>query len=168
MIRVHRNRTFLSCSTIQAIVLALATACCSPAAARAMTSAPSDTARSSAPAVVTVVPAVSGESPRTFSVVLRAATKAERVKGLQRFRALLPGEAALFSFTPPRQVSFWMASLTYAIDIVFIDDSGSVTEVFAGCQPESKEVFSSAGDVRWVIETAEGSGIRPGDRVRFE
>jgi uncharacterized membrane protein (UPF0127 family) len=115
---------------------------------------------------VTVVPADAARPSRTFTVALLAATPAERVRGLQGSRALLPGEAALFDFDPPQQVSFWMATLSYAIDIIYIDASGVVTEVFPDCQPESQEIFSSTRPVRWVLETASGSGIRVGDRVR--
>jgi uncharacterized membrane protein (UPF0127 family) len=117
---------------------------------------------------ITVTSADPAGPRRSFAVVLRAGSTAAREKGLQGFRALKPREAALFVFDPPQQVSFWMASLTYAIDIIYVDAAGTVTEVFPGCQPESREVFSSAGPVRWVIETAAGSGIRPGDGVRFE
>lgn len=125
-------------------------------------------AASSKRLTVTVMPVNPDAPSRSFSVVLMADTPKAREKGLQGFRALKPLEAALFVFDPPQQVSFWMASLTYAIDIIYVDAAGTVTEVFPGCQPESREVFSSAGPVRWVIETAAGSGIRPGDGVRFE
>lgn len=124
--------------------------------------------QTTAPAFVTVAPAVPGRTPSMFTVAILAATPPSRLKGLQGFRALLPGEAALFDFDPPQQVSFWMASLSYAIDIIYVDASGAVTEVFPDCQPESQEIFSSTGPVRWVIETASGSGIQTGDRIRID
>ncbi len=110
---------------------------------------------------------VSGAS-RSFAIVVICADKASQVKGLQGFRRLGAREAAIFVFDPPRPVSFWMASVRYPIDIVYVDAAGRVTEVRPDFQPGSREVFQSHGAVRWVIETAAGSGIAPGDRVRVE
>jgi len=124
--------------------------------------------RPAAPFSITVLPADPETAVRSFIVVLLADTRAARIKGLQGFRALLPREAALFSFDPPQDISFWMASLTYSIDIIYVDAAGKITQVFPDCQPDSREVYSSVRPVRWVIETAAGSGIQPGDRVRIE
>jgi uncharacterized membrane protein (UPF0127 family) len=60
-----------------------------------------------------------------------------------------------------------MASVRYPIDIIFVDAGGGVVRVYAGLRPGSRDTYPSRIPVRWVIETAAGSGIRAGDKVRI-
>jgi Na+/H+ antiporter NhaD/arsenite permease-like protein/uncharacterized membrane protein (UPF0127 family) len=129
------------------------------------------TERTAAPQVRPSIIEVHPDDPlsplRRFEVVLLCDTDGARTRGLQGFRKLSPGEAALFVFDPPQQTEFWMASVAYPLDIIFADDAGRVVRVYAACRPGSRERYSSGAPVRWVVETAAGSGIREGDRVRF-
>lgn len=102
---------------------------------------------------------------KQFRVVLACTTPASRAKGLQGFRRLQPGEAALFEFDDPTDATFWMGSVPYPIDIVFVEASGTVVRVFADCRPGSRELFRSGMPILRAIETAAGAGIREGDRV---
>jgi uncharacterized membrane protein (UPF0127 family) len=120
------------------------------------------------PKTITVLPARPENASSSYAIVLLRRTPQERVKGLQEFRTLHPGEAALFVFDKPERVSFWMASVPYAIDIIYVGSDGAVREVFPDCQPESQEIYQAHAPVRWVIETLAGSGIRAGDRVSIE
>lgn len=117
---------------------------------------------------VTVVPADGREPAQTYTVALLCDSEAERNRGLQGFRRLARNEAALFRFEPPQEVSFWMGSVQYPIDIVFVNSAGMVVRVYAERQPGSRDLFPSGEPVRWVVETAAGSGIRPGYRVVIE
>jgi uncharacterized membrane protein (UPF0127 family) len=114
------------------------------------------------------MPADTRDPARSFRVVLLCDTEAERIRGLQGFRVLAPREAALFIIDPSQPVSFWMADLSYGIDIIYVNEAGTVSEVHPELRPGSEEIFASSGPVRWVIETAAGSGVRPGDRIRIE
>ncbi len=116
----------------------------------------------------TVVPADPDAPVRRFTVALLCDDDASRIRGLQGFRRLAPGEAALFVFDPPQRTEFWMAGVAYPIDIIYTDSQGRVRQVYADRRPGSRETFPSAGPVRWAIETAAGSGIRPGDRIVFD
>jgi uncharacterized membrane protein (UPF0127 family) len=98
-------------------------------------------------------------------VVLLCDTDDRRTRGLQGFRKLAHDEAALFLFEPPAEATFWMGTVSYPIDIVFVDRRGWVVRAYARRMPGSAEIFPSGKPVRWVIETAAGSGIREGDRV---
>lgn len=118
-------------------------------------------------ASVTVMPADPGRAPRSYAVVLLCDTPSKRINGLQGFRMLNAREAALFEFDPPQPVSFWMASVSYPIDIIYVSATGIVAEVYPERRPGSREIFSSQEPVRWVIETAAGSGVRPGDSITF-
>jgi uncharacterized membrane protein (UPF0127 family) len=112
---------------------------------------------------VTILPAETASAPRTFRVVLLCDTDPRRMRGLQGFRELKPDEAALFVFQQPEAVSFWMGSVNYPIDIVFVGPDRRVVRVYPLCRPGSREVYPSIQKVSWVLETAAGSGIKAGD-----
>jgi Na+/H+ antiporter NhaD/arsenite permease-like protein/uncharacterized membrane protein (UPF0127 family) len=101
---------------------------------------------------------------RSFKVALFCDTDAKRIQGLQRFRRLGRGEAALFAFNPPKMVRFWMGTVSYPIDIIFVDSAGMVTAVYSNRQPHATEQYPAPVPASWVVETAAGSGIRVGDR----
>jgi hypothetical protein len=100
--------------------------------------------------------------------VLLCDTEERKTRGLQGFRRLAGDEAALFLFDPPAEATFWMGTVSYPIDIIFVDRRGKVVRVYARRMPGSADIFPSGTPVRWVIETAAGSGIREGDRVNVE
>jgi uncharacterized membrane protein (UPF0127 family) len=120
------------------------------------------------PSSVTVISSDHRSDPRTFSIVLICDTDDTRAQGLQGFRQLRTGEAALFVFREPEFVTFWMGSVAYPIDIAFIGPDKKAVRVFPNCKPGSRELYPSGERVVWVIETAAGSGIKVGDGVRIE
>jgi uncharacterized membrane protein (UPF0127 family) len=105
---------------------------------------------------------------RTFKVVLVCDTDVARTRGLQGFRQLKQDEAVLFVFEKVEPVTFWMGSVAYPIDIIFIGPDKRVARVYPDCRPGSLVYYPSVAPVRWVIETAAGSGVRAGDRVEFK
>lgn len=117
--------------------------------------------------LVSVSPQHGTGSQRIFRVVLLRETPEERAMGLQGFRPLARDEAALFVFRMPESVVFWMGSVDYPIDIVFIGSDNRVIRVYSSSQPGSKDLYPSGGPVKWVLETAAGSGIRYGDVVEI-
>ena len=119
------------------------------------------------PKIVTITPSDPAAS-RVLRVVLLCDTVSSRAKGLQGFRPLKRDEAALFVFEKPEAVVFWMGSVVYPIDIVFVGPDNKVVKVYPNRKPGSTEYYPSVVPVRWVIETAAGSGIRAGDRVMIK
>lgn len=117
---------------------------------------------------ITITRPAQRSSSRTFRVALICDTDASRTRGLQGFRRLTKNEAALFVFEKPLIVSFWMGSVAYSIDIIFVDPEGKVVRVYPNCEPGSLDRYPSFERVTWVIETAAGSNIRAGDRVSIE
>ncbi len=116
---------------------------------------------------VMVTPSDPAAASRTFRVVLLCNTDRLRTKGLQGFRRLEPDEAALFVFQKPEAATFWMGSVSYPIDIIFVGPDRRVARVYPDCRPGSQDVYPSLRKISWVIETAAGSGIKVGDRVSF-
>jgi Na+/H+ antiporter NhaD/arsenite permease-like protein/uncharacterized membrane protein (UPF0127 family) len=117
---------------------------------------------------VTVTAAGTPARQRIFRVALLCDTAEEQRQGLQGFRQLAAGEAALFPYERPVEVTFWMGSVPYPIDIIFVSPDDTVSRVFRDCLPGQTSLYTSGRPVRWVIETAAGSGVREGDRVRIE
>ncbi len=117
---------------------------------------------------VSIIPKDPSQGARTFRVVLVCDTTASRAKGLQGFRQLEPDEAAFFVFQRAEPVSFWMGSVTFPIDIVFVGADRTVTRVYPYCRPASLDHYPSIEPAKWVIETAAGSGIMAGDRIKIE
>jgi uncharacterized membrane protein (UPF0127 family) len=114
---------------------------------------------------VTVVPSNPAAARRTFRVVLLCDTMQLRTRGLQGFRTLQADEAAFFVFDKQEEVTFWMGSVSYAIDIIFVGPDHKVVRTYANCRPGSRDLYPSGQAIKWVIETAAGSGIKAGDRV---
>ncbi len=117
------------------------------------------------PLTVTVVPSSPAAAKRTFRVVLLCDTMQSRTKGLQGFRMLQADESALFIFGKPEEATFWMGSVSYPIDIIFVGPDKKVVRTYASCRPGSRDRYPSSQAIKWVIETAAGSGIKAGDRV---
>lgn len=120
------------------------------------------------PRTVIVTPSDSSLPTKTFRVVLFCNTLESRTNGLQGFRKLNKNEAALFVFDEPQQVTFWMGSVAYSIDIIFVGPNKKIIKVYRNRQPGSQDLYSSISKTKWVIETAAGSGIKAGDRIRIE
>jgi Na+/H+ antiporter NhaD/arsenite permease-like protein/uncharacterized membrane protein (UPF0127 family) len=112
-----------------------------------------------------VTSTISTSPARYFRAVLLCDTDAVRARGLSGFRPLKRDEAALFTYERPEPAVFWMSTVTFPIDIVFVNEQGIVVRVYRDCRPGSKDLYPSGRPVKWVIETAAGSGIREGDKV---
>jgi len=120
------------------------------------------------PTYVSITAADPASSPKTFRVVLLCNTLELRTTGLQGFRKLNKDEAALFVFDKPEEVTFWMGSVAYPIDIIFVGPNKKISKVYRNRQPGSQDLYSSVNKAKWVIETEAGSGIKAGDRIRIE
>ncbi len=116
---------------------------------------------------VTVASPDPAAATRTFRVVLLCDTVQKREQGLQGFRPLLSGEAALFVLDKPEPASFWMGSVAFPIDIIFVSPDKEVVRIYPSCKPGSLGLYPSGKPVKWVLETTAGSGIRAGDRISF-
>lgn len=114
---------------------------------------------------ITVTPADRQGIARTYRVVLLCDTDERQLRGLQGFRQLAADEAALFPYEKPTAVTFWMGSVSFPLDIIFVLPDGTVSRIYRDRKPRQIDTYPSGAAVRWVVETAAGSGIKEGDRI---
>ena len=106
-----------------------------------------------------------------------ASSPEERLAGLM-FREELPvDEGMLFVYESPHNVSFWMKNTFIPLDIIFLDESGTVLNVEEADveinvpDGELKRYFS-ASPAKWVVEVNQGLcklyGMDVGTNVSIE
>lgn len=105
-----------------------------------------------------------------FTVEL-AETDEQQHKGLM-FRESLPEQhGMIFDFGSPRHIDMWMKNTLISLDMIFIDNSGIITQISPNTVPESLDIIPSKKDTRAVLEVAAGTASRlhmiPGDKVIY-
>jgi Na+/H+ antiporter NhaD/arsenite permease-like protein/uncharacterized membrane protein (UPF0127 family) len=126
---------------------------------------PASVAQAAKEMTITVTPAGPHRIARTYRVVLYCDTDDKQRRGLQGFRRLAGDEAALFPYARPVEATFWMGTVSVPIDIIFVAPDMIVSRVYRDLRPNRSDLYPSGGPVRWVLETAAGSGIEEGDRI---
>lgn len=96
-----------------------------------------------------------------FSVEL-ADSADERARGLM-FRDFLPaGGGMLFVYPRPGRVAFWMRNTLIPLDILFLDQTGTVTYIHANAEPGNETPIPGGDAVRFVLEINGGLAARLG------
>lgn len=115
---------------------------------------------------LTIVTA-SGER-HDFSVEL-ALDPDQREQGLMYRKTMAPDAGMLFDFGEARAISMWMRNTLIPLDMVFIDDAGTITHIHEQAKPLSEAIISSQGPVKYVLELNGGEAsrreIHKGDKV---
>ncbi len=103
-------------------------------------------------------------------LVEMARTPAEQSRGLMFREQVPPGTGMLFVHQRPRPVSMWMKNTPTSLDMLFIDEGGTIESIATRTTPFSESIISSEGPVAGVLEIlageAERLGIEAGDHVR--
>lgn len=86
------------------------------------------------------------------------------------FRTSVPADGGmLFDWGVPRDSTMWMRNTVSPLDMLFINDDGTIRRIAEDTVPQSLAVIESRGPVRATLELAAGTakrlGIRVGDRV---
>ena len=99
-----------------------------------------------------------------------ALTAADSATGLMHRQDMAADHGMLFRFDQTRQVLMWMKNTPLPLDMLFIDDDGTIVGIAKDTTPFSEAIIASPGPVRYVLElnagTAERMGIAVGDVAR--
>ena len=95
---------------------------------------------------------------------------AARQRGLM-YRRFMPSEhGMLFEFEREAPQSFWMKNTYIPLDMIFISQTGVVTNIVANAEPLSERVIPSGPPCAAVLELNGGAaaamGMKVGDKVR--
>ncbi len=87
---------------------------------------------------------------------------AERRQGLM-FRESMPASAGmLFVYDNPRHASFWMDNTLIPLDMVFADETGTVTRIHENAVPRDQTTIDGGQGVQFVLEINGGLARRLG------
>lgn len=118
-----------------------------------------------------------GETDK-FIDCIEAITNNEQRDGLLNTSRLDPNTGMLFVYEEDLVLCFWMPpEMLFAIDIVFINESRKVVEVFENCEPGEQDpntgqLMRFGACAKWVLEVGAGEcrrlGIMPGVVIHFD
>lgn len=98
-----------------------------------------------------------------------ALTLKEQRKGLQMRNSLKDNTGMLFMFKEPGRPKFWMKDTLIPLDMVYIDETGTIVGIHPRAVPLDKTPIDAPADCTGVLEIAGGSaeklGISTGDKV---
>lgn len=105
----------------------------------------------------------------TFSVEV-ADTAETRARGLMFRTNISDDHGMLFVYPRQRPVAFWMKNTFIPLDMIFVDDTGTVKSVHANAIPHDTTAIPSGAPVQYVVEVNAGiaaaAGITPGAEMR--
>lgn len=86
------------------------------------------------------------------------------------FRKDIPADGGmLFDWGAPRESTMWMRNTVSPLDMIFINQDGSIRRIAEDTVPMSLATIESGGPVRATLEVAAGTAkrlnIHPGDKV---
>jgi len=90
---------------------------------------------------------------------LIADTPEKRERGLGLYGPLKGDEGMLFVFEASSLYSFWMKDMTFAIDIIWLDETGKIVDIKEQISPEKPtKIFTNQVPAKYVLELLAGEG----------
>ena len=115
-----------------------------------------------------IVHTASGEV--TFDATF-ARTDEDRMKGLMFVQDFPDNAAMIFVYPESTPISMWMKNTYIPLDIMFVDEAQTISQIHANAIPHDLTPIHSNGDVTHVIEllggAAEKYGIAEGNALTF-
>lgn len=78
--------------------------------------------------------------------------KAERAQGLMYRETLSMSAGMLFVYPQPKRVAFWMKNTLIPLDMIFMDETGTVRTVHQQAQPHDETPIPGGNDILAVLE----------------
>jgi uncharacterized membrane protein (UPF0127 family) len=99
-----------------------------------------------------------------------ADTPEERALGLMNRPEMARSAGMLFIYEEPQRVSFWMANTLIPLDMIFMDEHGTVTRIHENAVPLDRTAIPGGEGVQYVLEIngglSEAIGITVGSEMR--
>lgn len=96
-----------------------------------------------------------------------AASPDERAKGLMFVQQMDDDKGMLFDFGETREVAFWMRNTFIPLDMIFIDEFGTIKSIHENAIPHDATSIPSKVPVKFVLELNAGQakiiGLKVGD-----
>lgn len=93
-----------------------------------------------------------------------------RAQGLMHVESMPQSKGMLFIYPFPREVGFWMKNTLIPLDMIFLDETGTVIKVHENAVPHDERPIMGEGPVLVVLEVNGGLtgqiGITPGSEMR--
>lgn len=94
----------------------------------------------------------------------------ERSQGLMNRESLPTSAGMLFVYERPQRATFWMRNTLIPLDMIFADETGTVTNVHENAVPLDETTIDGGPGVQYVLEINGGlagaMGIAPGAELR--
>jgi len=94
----------------------------------------------------------------------------ERSVGLMNRESMPASAGMLFVYEAPQRATFWMKNTLIPLDMIFADETGTVTGVHENAVPLDETVIDGGPGVQYVLEINGGlagaMGIGAGDEMR--
>jgi uncharacterized protein len=103
----------------------------------------------------------SGNATARFNIEV-ADTDAERAQGLMNREKMAASSGMLFVYESPRRASFWMKNTLIPLDMIFVDETGVVTQVHSMAKPLDETPIDGGDGVAFVLEINGGLAKRLG------
>ncbi|MEM8851263.1 MAG: DUF192 domain-containing protein [Pseudomonadota bacterium] len=99
-----------------------------------------------------------------------ALTPEDQQRGLMFREEMARLSSMLFVFPRARERTFWMRNTLIPLDIIFLDDTGTITHIHENAVPLDETTIPSDGPARAVLEINAGLaadlGLAEGDELR--
>lgn len=106
---------------------------------------------------------------KTISVEL-AVTMEQQARGLMFRKSLPENHGMLFFFEQPKQASFWMKNTLIPLSIAFIDQQGTILEIYPLEPLDTSAVVSRSYRVKYALEMNRNwfnrNQIQAGDKIQ--
>ena len=94
-----------------------------------------------------------------FDVYL-ATSREQQSRGLMHVRHLPEFTGMLFSYTQPNIISMWMKNTYISLDILFIREDGTISNIATNAEPLSLKSISSTEPVSYFLELNAGVTLK--------
>lgn len=98
-----------------------------------------------------------------------ASSLEDKIAGLQPYHSLKHGAGLIFPYSKPQDVMYHMGSVSFPIDIIFVDSSGKIKKIAKNIAPGTQGTYGAA-NVSVVLEISGGASdvlsLEVGDAVK--